>query len=284
MLAVSLSNFPLSVFGNDTNPKAVKYRIGICTNISNSAILLSAGYAYLEESARGFLVPAQPEEAFQKNLGLMKTSGIQIEACNSFLPGELKCVGPEIQHEAILQFAETAFRRAELTGIKTIVFGSGGSRKIPDGFSKSEAEKQFVDLCGKMAVLAKKYNVVISLEPLNSKECNFINSVTEGGEIVKKVNHPNFRLLADIYHMLMENEDPESLVIYGKYLYHIHIAEKEGRSAPGTHGEDFTAYFKALKKAGYTGRISLECSWSNLETQAPTALSAIRKQLNESLT
>lgn len=29
-------------------------------------------------------------------------------------------------------------------------------------------------------------------------------SVLEGGEIVEEMNYPNFRLLADIYHMLMD--------------------------------------------------------------------------------
>lgn len=195
----------------------------------------------------------------------------------------LKCVWSETHHEKVLQFAEIAFRRAEKSGIKTIVFGSGGSRTIPEGFSKDEAMKQFVEICTKLASLAKKYNIVISLEPLNSKECNFINSVSEGGEIVKKVDHPNFRLLADIYHMLMENEGSESIVKYGKYLYHVHIAEKEGRSAPGTHGEDFTPYFSALKKVEYKGRISIECRWENTKCMVGMALQYLKKQINNSV-
>jgi sugar phosphate isomerase/epimerase len=164
--------------------------------------------------------------------------------------------------------------------VKIIVFGSGGSRSIPDGFSKNEATGQFVELCKQLAPLAAKQNVVVVIEPLNKKECNFINSVAEGGEIVKAVNHRNIRLLADLYHMKMDDEGPENIIRYGNLLRHVHIAEKEGRSAPGTHGEDFTPYFDALKQVKYRGAISIECKWEDMEKQAPVALRTIIEQWN----
>jgi sugar phosphate isomerase/epimerase len=86
----------------------------------------------------------------------------------------MKCVGPAVAHDDNLKYARTAFRRAETAGVKTIVFGSGGSRSIPENFSRDAAREQFINLCKQMAQSAEKYNVVISLEPLNSKECNFI--------------------------------------------------------------------------------------------------------------
>jgi sugar phosphate isomerase/epimerase len=129
-----------------------------------------------------------------------------------------------------------------------------------------------------MAPIAEEHNIDIALEPLNSKECNFINSVAEGGEIVKDVNHKNFRLMADFYHMMMENESPGIILKYKDQLCHVHIAEKTGRSAPGVNNEDFTPYFKALKNIGYNGLISIECNWTNLEEQAGKALQTIKNQ------
>jgi len=254
-------------------------KIGVATGIANSGILVSAGYSYIEEGVRNFLVPVEDESVFEQKLLLLKESKLPVEACNSFLPADLKCVGPAPAHEEILKFGETAFRRAQKAGVKTIVFGSGGARAIPEGFSREEARQQFISICKQLAPLAQKYDVVISLEPLNSKECNFINSVGEGGELVKSVNHENFRLLADIYHMLMENESPENITKYGHLLYHTHIAEKIGRTAPGINNEDFIPYFRALKNAGYEGRMSIECSWNNLGEQASSALKAMRNQL-----
>jgi sugar phosphate isomerase/epimerase len=180
---------------------------------------------------------------------------------------------------AILKYAETSFRRAHVAGIGIIVLGSGKARQIPEGFSGQEARRQFVELCRKMAPLAEKYKVTIVLEPLNKEECNFINSVAEGGDIVKEVNHPNFLLLADLYHMSKEGESPESILRYGHLLRHVHVAQKAGRSAPGTTPEDFTEYFRALRRVGYRGLISIECQWQNMEKQLPVAIQALRTQM-----
>jgi sugar phosphate isomerase/epimerase len=271
---------PFDAFGVAADAGKFLEKIGISTSIANNAILAAAGYSFVEENARGFLVPAEPDAVFEQKLALLKTSKLPLEACNSFLPGNLKCVGTAPLHEDILKFGEISFKRAQLAGVKTIVFGSGGARAIPEGFSREEAKQQFISLCSQLAPAAKKYDVVISLEPLNTKECNFINSVAEGGDIVQAVNHENFRLLADIYHMLMENESPSNITKYGHLLYHTHIAELTGRSAPGVNNEDFRPYFKALKEVKYEGRMAIECSWKNLEEQASNALLFMRKQLS----
>lgn len=253
--------------------------IGVCTKVSNNAIWAGYGYSFVEESVQGFLIPQKSEAEFNEQLAVCKQSKLPVFACNSFLPGSLKCVGENIVHPEIMEYAETAFRRAKMAGVEIIVFGSGGSRKIPEGFSTETARQQFVDLCIQLGPIAAKYDVTIVIEPLNKKECNFINTVAEGGEIVKDVNHPNIKLLADIYHMKMDDEGPENIVKYGKYLRHVHIAEKEGRAAPGTHGENFKPYFEALKKAKYKGSISIECRWENAETQGLTAIKAIQEQI-----
>jgi len=264
---------------NSPKPDTFLTEIGVCTSVSNADMLATHGYTYIEESVGRFLMPTKSEEEFNEMLRQAQDAAIPVKACNSFIPGSMKSVGPDAVHPEILEYMETAFRRAQKAGVEYIVFGSGGSRGIPDGFSRDEARRQFIGLCSQMAPIAAKYDVVVVLEPLNTKECNFINSVLEGGEIVEEVNHPNFRLLADIYHMLMDGEGPESIEKYGHLIQHTHIAEKEGRAAPGTHNEDFSAYFKALKDVGYEGKMSIECRWEDLATQAPTAIAAMKNQL-----
>jgi sugar phosphate isomerase/epimerase len=221
----------------------------------------------------------ESEEVFQERLNASKTAGLEITACNSFLPGDLKCVGPGANHGEILQYAETAFRRAKSAGVKIIVFGSGTSRNIPDGYSREEAYRQFVSLLKRMEPLAEKYHVVIALEPLRRAETNFINTVREGMNIVREIHHPNIRLLADFYHMMQEGEGTGAILNAGSYIHHCHIAEQEKRAPPGVHGDDFRPYFRELKKAGYRGGISIECSWENMAEQLPGALSELKKQI-----
>lgn len=255
-------------------------KIGICTDLSKAEMLATQGYSYIEEGVSRFLVPTKSEEEFNKLLEEAVNSPIPVKACNNFIPGNLKSVGPDAVHEEILKFAETAFRRAQRAGIEIIVFGSGGSRAIPEGFPRDKGRAQFIELGKKMAPIAQKYDVTIVLEPLNTTECNFINSVSEGGEIVKDIDHPNFMLLADLYHMKMDSEGPEGIVKYGKLIKHTHIAEKQDRAVPGTFNEDFRPYFNALKKIRYKGNISIEARWKDFDTQMPVAIKTIKAQLN----
>lgn len=251
---------------------------GICRGVKNAGAMKAAGYSYVEESVKRFLMPLKPDEAFAENLEKARQSPLEVYSYNGFLPGDLKSTGPKTQHDEILKYAETAFRRARQIGSKIIVFGSGGSRKLPEGFPYEKGTEQFTALLKKMGPIAAKYGITVVIEPLNRKECNFINSVREGADIAKAVEHPNIAVLADIYHMAVDGEGAESIRYAGKLLRHCHIAELEGRKMPGVNNYDFTPYFKALKDIKYQGRLSLEGGWDNFEKQLPEAIAYLNDQ------
>jgi len=253
----------------------------VCRAIADYPAAAAAGYDYVEASVGNFLVPGQNDSAFQVNLEQMKQLDAKIISCTSFIPGDLRITGPETRHPDILVWAETALRRAQIANIPYIVLGSGGARKVPDGFDRQEATRQFTELCKLLAPVAQKYDVVIVVEPLNRGETNFINSLSEGAAIVKAVNHPNIRLLCDIYHMLREDESADEIVKYGEFLRHCHIAEKETRSIPGTAGDDFRPYFNALKKIKYQGCISIEGRWDDFEKRLAPALQYMKEQYEQ---
>ena len=97
------------------------------------------GYDYVEEGVQRYLIPLDSDEAFEARYAAFERSPLPIYACNSFLPGDLKSTGPNSKPDEILAYSKTAFARAQKTGIKIIVFGSGGSRRIPDDFDPAEA-------------------------------------------------------------------------------------------------------------------------------------------------
>jgi sugar phosphate isomerase/epimerase len=123
----------------------------------------------------------------------------------------------------------------------------------------------------KVAEVAARYDMVLALENLNRTECNFINTIQEALAIVKSVDHKNFRLCIDIYHMLKEGESPDAITGTGGYAVYCELAEKEGRTPPGVQGDDFIPYFTALKKEGYKGKIVIECRWKDLSAQGKMA-------------
>ena len=263
-----------------TGKKPLSKRVGVCTSASNVPYIKEAGGNHVEESLSSLLVPEKDEDVFLANLQTAISAGLPVSSTNGFFPGDLHVVGPDADHERALRYTEVAMRRAKKVGIKVTVLGSGASRKIPDGFPYKEAEEQFVKLLQKMGPIAKKYGVIIAIEPLRKQETNFINTVQEGYELAKKVNHPNIAVNADIYHMMQEGEGPQSILNAGrKYIRNVHVAENAQRTAPGVEGDDFTPYFKALKKIKYRGTISIECRWDNFQKQVGPAIKEVQRQL-----
>lgn len=256
--------------------------IGIVNDYANDSLLKSQGFKYLVESTQKIISPENVDDKqFQSNLEKVKKLDIPLFGINIFIPGHLKVVGPDVNEQAVLAYTEEVLRRAKLAGVEMVIWGSGGSRQIPEGFDRLQAKNQFISIAKKVAAMAVKYDIMLALESLNSTEGNFINTLGEAFDIVKQVDHKNFRLCADIYHMLKEGESPEIIKKTKGYLVYAEIAEKDGRTPPGVNGEDFKPFLAALKSIGYDGKIMMECRWDNIAEQGGKAYQYLQAQIAE---
>ena len=256
--------------------------IGVIQSIKKDSVMYASGYRFIEESVNNSFSPRNVSEAaFKENLKLFNRSKLNLYSCNVFIPGSLKLVGPLVDEKAVLGYVDTVLRRCRDAGVQIVVLGSGEARRIPAGYDSVKASKEFILLVRKMADLASAYGIVIAIENLNHRETNFVLSVSQAIDIVKAVNSPAFRLTVDIYHMLVEDEPAEVIEQSAGILAHCHIAEETDRAFPGKTGVDFRPYFKAMKKAGYRGKIMIECRWGDFDKEAAGALSYLKQQLNE---
>jgi sugar phosphate isomerase/epimerase len=99
------------------------------------------------------------------------------------------------------------------------------------------------------------------LEPLNRYEATFLNRVEQALEICRGVDHPRLKLLADFFHMNIEEASFSTpLRQAGDLLGLVHIADNN-RLQPGRGCMDYRPGFAALKAIAYSGYISIEC-WS----------------------
>lgn len=254
-------------------------KLGIASSLENDAVLYRSGFRFIGESVGNLLSPKLSNEQFLQNVSLLKKAECKVYMCNSFFPGDLKIAGDQVKIQEVLTYADTVFSRAAKLGIKAIILGSGSSRRLPEGYEVHKAKENFIKLAKKLANLAKQHHVKIFLESLNSTETNFITTLEQAASIVKAVNHPNFRLNADIYHMLKENEPPQHIIDAGAIIEYCEIAEKDERTYPGFKGDNFIPYLKALKKIKYKGLIFIEGRWKDLKTEAPLAKAYLEKQL-----
>lgn len=253
--------------------------LGACSSSDNWAALKNAGADYVEDGVGRLLKPNAPDAEVSKVLDELKAKNTPVPVCNSFLPGELKLVGSDAKPDAVVEYATRAFARAKEVGIGIIVLGSGGARKVPDGFDRAKAEEQFVAILKRLGAAADPFGVTVAMESLNRSETNFGNALRDCRRYIDAAGHPRVKLVADLYHMLRENEGPDAILEAGSRIVHVHVAEKAERTPPGTAGDDFKPYLAALKKAGYSGRMSLECRWKDFKAQVGPALAAFKAQI-----
>ncbi len=253
-------------------------KFGLCTNFDNIELAAQMGFDYVECAFSR--LAAMPEEEYQALLAKKDSFPVPVTKANLFLPADVKPVGPDVSEKVLREYMERAFTRAAAIGVKLVVFGSGGARKVPEGWSHARAWRQLCDFLELAAEYAEKYDVVIALEPLRSQECNLLNYVSEGTALCGIVNHPYITVLGDFFHMYMGSEPWEHLVRAGEKLSHVHICNPVGRLFPAPEdGFDYASVINMLKEMNYQGDISVEASNNNIAVDGVAAVAAVKHLL-----
>lgn len=257
-------------------------RFGICTSIGNSPAVKQAGWDFVEENVQGLFKGTEPDEKYD---GQQRVAGsaLPVLAANCLVPGNLKITGPTADLGVLNAYMSNVLRRAGQAGCRTLVFGSGGARQVPDGWDKARATEQIVAFGKMIAPIAQEHGVTVVLEHLNRKECNIVNTLKEELAIVQCVGHANFMALLDTYHVWADDLPEKSVEPLLKYIRHVHLADKEGRVVPGESGKsDYRNVFGMLKRAGYSGGISVEASnFKSIAEQGPKSLAFLKGQWQE---
>lgn len=237
-------------------------QFGICNPLANHEIAATNGCDYLECGVSELLplIPEDDSPEVEERMAEFAASALPVKAFSGFIPAELKVTGPEVEWGRISGYLDTALRRAHRVGGETVVWGSGPSRQVADGFVRETAEEQVVRFLHLAGHWAEKHSITIAIEPLNTKESNIVNSVSEGVNFAERVAHPRIRVLADFYHMQEESESTSVISKYAPWLNHIHTADS-GRLYAGSGNYPYDEFVAEVNKAGYQGMISVECRW-----------------------
>jgi sugar phosphate isomerase/epimerase len=264
-------------------------KLGCCLNLlaktetrigdENAALIRELGYDYIELPLAQ--VMDLSEEDFSKMRARIGSLGIPVEACNNFFPASVRLTGENADLNAALDYVKRATARAAAMGAKVIVLGSSGAKNIPEGFPYARAREQLIRLIRGIQPIVAPLGITVALEPINTTESNFILSAGEALAVVEEAGCDNVRLLVDYYHMRMENEGLDVLDLAGKHIRHTHIAAKAGRAFPRHgDGEDYAAFFAALKAAGYDARVSVEAYSKDIPEDGKAAANALRPLMN----
>jgi hydroxypyruvate isomerase len=87
----------------------------------------------------------------------------------------------------------------------------------------------------------------------------YLQSVKEGFEIIRAVNHPQVQMLYDFYHeQIAEGNLIKKLQENVEYLGLVHIADVPGRHRPGTGEIDYRNIYRKLVDLNYNKIVAME--------------------------
>lgn len=250
-------------------------RFGVCTGLENAELLASVGFDYVEIHACNMM--ALDEAAFTAFCAENEGAPIHAEAANCLFPGEMALTGPDVQPEKIRDYIRKVMERLGKLGVSSLVFGGGGCRRVPQGYSMEDAWRQLVELGRALGSEAEPWGVTVVLEPLRLAETNIVNTVAEARWLVDEVSHPNFQMLCDMYHFHQVGDDLRELEACGGRLRHIHIAKPDDRRImyPGD-GMNYADFFRTLRATGYDGRVSFEGTILDMSAEMPLTLAVLK--------
>jgi D-psicose/D-tagatose/L-ribulose 3-epimerase len=237
--------------------KSRRVTIGICSR--DVAAAAKFGFDYVEPAAAD--IAAMSDDDFRQFRETVLSSRIRCHAFNSFIRRkDLVVVGEHVAVEELRKYMEECLARCRSLGASVVVWGSAGSRNVPPGFSRDRANEQIAGFLHLAGDIARQHEIVVAIEPLRRQESNILNTGAETLRMVRRVKHPNVRMIIDYFHLREEHEDLRILETARREIVHLHFANPHGRLWPHTLTEDdqYGTFFRLLKEVGYAGGISIE--------------------------
>jgi sugar phosphate isomerase/epimerase len=136
--------------------------------------------------------------------------------------------------------------------------------RLPDLSPFRGQEELEMDLLAELAAEAAEHahqqGVCVLWEPLNRYEQWWFNQLADGAALCDRVDSPGCRIMADFFHMSIEEDTIAGALSEhaDPYVRHIHLADSN-RVTPGHGHTNFAGAFAVLDEMGWDGYMALEC-------------------------
>lgn len=178
-------------------------------------------------------------------------------------------------HEKLIKNYTEMIPLVAAAGYKNLICFSGNRRNKTD----EEGWNNCVIGLQALLPLAKKHNVTLVMELLNSKinhkdyQCD---RTSWGVELAKRLQSENFKLLYDIYHMQIDEGDVIHTIRENhNYIAHFHTAGVPGRNEiDETQELNYPAIMKAIFETGFKGFVGQEFIAKN-----PDKIASLKKAI-----
>ena len=125
---------------------------------------------------------------------------------------------------------------------------------------------------------AASLGVKLIYEPLNRYETNLMNTLDDGAAFIATNKFNNIQLLADLFHMNIEEADPAASIQKNiQHIGHVHFADSN-RKPVGFGHTAMEPVANALMEFGYDGYVSAEAfPWPDPELAAAQTIQSFKQ-------
>lgn len=192
-----------------------------------------------------------------------------------------------VRHKRHLTLPDAAARTEARTYIRRIIDFAGpfgapaiiGSMqgRTSETVDRALADRLLAEALEDLGPHAAQYGVPLIFEPINRYETNLVTTLQAGIDLLKPLSTNNVKLLADLFHMNIEEVDiAESLRAAKGYVGHVHFVDSNRRPAGFGH-IDYRPIVTALKEIGYDRYLSAEAfPWPDPDAAAKQTIEAFR--------
>jgi sugar phosphate isomerase/epimerase len=216
----------------------------------------SLGYDAVE------LFPPEPDAlAPQTVLDLLAPHKLKVSAVGSgagWVRHKLSLTHPDPAHrEQARAFIRSMIDFAAALKAPVIIGSMQG--RWGEGVTKELALAHLAEALTVLGEHAANKGQVLLYEPLNRYETNLLNTIADGVAFLETLPTTNVKLLADLFHMNIEEADVAGAIrAGGGYIGHVHLADSNRRPA-GLGHLDFGPVVKAVRDIGFDGYFGAEC-------------------------
>lgn len=181
-----------------------------------------------------------------------------------------------MRHHVALARQLSALPGTPAAGVQVVV----GLIRGPAGGDRQGAERRLTEALRPCLDAAAEAGVGLVIEAINRYESDWLHTLEEVAALVERVGHPRLGVLADTFHMNIEERSmDEALHAAAPYLRHVHVADSN-RRAPGQGHLDFARLVGVLRAAGYDGFLSAEIlPWPDPDEAGRLAIAHLRAVL-----
>ncbi len=232
----------------------------IVTELSHVAGAAAEGFDFVQPA--GGLVAGMSGDQFRLEKSRVAAGGLPFTACSVPLPSDARVTEKGFNLYAWIEHLKETTRRMAELGCGKLLWSDGRARVLPVEGELTDLKEQAMQFLFMLSEVAASFRIDVLVEPLGPRRTNFLNSMSEVGELLARIGKTNLSSMISLRELEPIGLPLDRLGDHRLMIRHVQLenprSQEGARACPrSSDGYDYRPFFRALKDIGYGGDIGL---------------------------